>query len=76
VNGIGPFSLFGSRLDSGACCQPDVQERRPRLLLSDVGRGKYGRGDSLKLLHLFVRKCCGAGRNRKAQITHDMDALE
>lgn len=36
VNGMGPFSLFGSRLDSGACCQPDVQERRPRLPLSDV----------------------------------------
>ena len=31
VKGIGPFSLFGSRLLSGACCQPLVQERRPRL---------------------------------------------
>lgn len=31
MKGMGPFSLFGSRLDSGACCQPEAQERRPRL---------------------------------------------
>jgi len=28
---MGPFSLFGSRLDSGACCQPVVHDRRARL---------------------------------------------
>lgn len=27
MNGMGPFSLWGSRLDSGACCQTEVQER-------------------------------------------------
>jgi hypothetical protein len=31
VNGIGPFSLFGSRLDSDACCQPEVQDLSPHL---------------------------------------------
>lgn len=28
---MGPFSLLGSRLDSGACCQPAVHDRKPRL---------------------------------------------
>src|SRR5690242_16366775 len=31
VKGIGPLSLFGSRIDSGVCCHSEVQERRARL---------------------------------------------
>lgn len=31
VNGIGPFSFEGSRLDSGACFHTKVQDRSARL---------------------------------------------
>ena len=32
MKGIGPFSLLGSSDDSGACCQPEVHDRKPRLV--------------------------------------------
>lgn len=42
VNGIGPFSLWGSRLDSGACCQTEVQERSALLVkVKDERRRKF-----------------------------------
>jgi hypothetical protein len=38
VKGIGPLSLLGSRMDSGVCCQREVQERRARAMVdSSVG---------------------------------------
>lgn len=43
MNGIGPFSLCGSRLDSGACCHTEVQERRARLWVEslEVSLGRF-----------------------------------
>lgn len=44
---MGPLSLLGSRLDSGACCHPDAHERRPRLLFKSA---RVLRGTSTSIL--------------------------
>jgi len=38
VKGMGPFSFSGSSDDSGACCQPDVQARKPCLFCQLASR--------------------------------------
>lgn len=86
VNGIGPFSLAGSRLDSGACCHIEVQDRKAHLeIQTNKGLvkttyprlgGSSRRCDSLKAGQFVLWEITRLATEVECKCSNDMNTLD